>query len=129
MRIRLITTDDADFKRELDKWLAGATGAVEATDFERFCLWKDHTERGGKWESEAQGLMLGCGDLGDMQISLSLFHASVDGKKIVFYNAPSQVVDHRQVEAWIEKHMPASARRESGAVHKTDANNFHIVLH
>lgn len=127
MKMELVTVADRDFKRELDRYLEGVTGVVEATDFERQCLWQLHTDHGRKWESSGHGLMCGVGKLADMPITISLITATVDGEKILFFDSPSRVVDHRQVDAWLVANMPESARRD-GRINRSDATNFHNVL-
>lgn len=116
---------------EMDTFLAGVFGVVEATDFERHMLW---TENGGmgteklKWIDNLLGLLETVGHLDDMPICISLMKAAVDGKLLLFWHPTSQVVDHRIIDAWMQKNIPASARRSDGSIHRTDPMNFHNIF-
>ncbi len=97
-------------------------GIIEATDFEKFCLWERWNPRMDiEWKDESLGYFANLGKVADMPVCLSLWIAYINGKKVLFWDATSQVVDYRMIEAWFEKHLKD--------VKKTDANNAHIVLH
>ena len=105
-------------------------GMVEATSFEHHCLWQQFSPESPRsfkkeyvktWEQRLSGCMFCVGMCGESPVNVEVSFARIDGKWVMFYDACSQVVDHRLVEAWRAKHM-------SHAVN-TNANNFHIVLH
>ena len=70
--------------------------------------------------------MLGYGDtighVGDAPVFVTITFARLFGQVIVFYEATSQVVDHRMVADWLTTAFPASRGR-------TNAMNFHICVH
>lgn len=118
--------------KEMADFLAGVVGAVEANSYEQMCIWQDyHKEHGMSWNARAQGFLETVGHVGDMPVCISLQTVEIDGHKILFYEATSQVVDYRLVEAWLEKTLPDTARDEgrNGYLNRTDAMNFHNVMH
>lgn len=125
----LATTDDPDFKREVDKYMEGVVGVIDANSFERMCLWERFTKNTGiVWDDNLEGLFFEVGTLSDMPVTLSIFSVSVDGVKILFVDSPSMVVDHRLINQWLDKHLPSTARREDGILRRADAGNAHNIL-
>lgn len=122
-------TDD-----EMQKFLEGCIGAVEANSFEHHALWRFNDEKlDGKrmtWKENSSGLGTCCGIVGGNQVWLGLRTAVVGGHKILFYYAQSTFVYHDMARAWIDATMPLSARDgiEGGWVNHTDAMNFHNIF-
>lgn len=113
--------------REMTFFLDGVTGAIEATSCEQHSLWERYTEYGVEWKQHNVGLLETVGTLADMPVCISLHTTQIGGDKILFYHATSQVVDQRMINKWLEENLPTTARREDGALNKTDATNSHIV--
>lgn len=67
------------------------------------------------------------GKLNDRPVVISLNSAMIDGQKILFIDATSELVDWGIVEAWLEKNLPSSAR-DGYRINRTDALNFHNVF-
>lgn len=115
--------------RELTAFLSGVVGVVEANSFEQGCLWERYTgEHKAKWIARNDGLLEGIGTLDGMPICLSLRTADVNGNKLLFIDATSQVVDHRQIGEWLSNNLPPSCRWPDGRINKVDAMNFHNVF-
>lgn len=115
--------------KQMTEFLSGVVGAVEANSFERLSLWEDyHDRRRVSWQQDAAGLLETIGFLDDRPICLSLVTAVVDGRKILFYDATSQVVDHVAIDRWLAEVLPDTARRPNGTVIKENAMNFHNAL-
>lgn len=117
--------------REINEFLSGVVGVVEANSFETLCLWEDyHEQRKVSWEQRLDGLGETVGHLGSMPVHLSLCINTVDGHKLLFIDATSQVVDHRLIEKWLAETLPKSAMRDSVPVrvNKVNAMNFHNVF-
>ena len=115
--------------RQMTEFLDGVVYVVEANSYEKMCLWKEHhQERGRPWKDRADGLGETIGLCDGRPVFLSLFTAEVDGRKLLFVDPTSQVVDHQAIDQWLDKSLPSTARREDGRVNKTDAMNFHLVL-
>lgn len=115
---------------ELAKFLEGVHGAVEVDRYSSFMLWKENQERTQPlpWESSGQGIGDTAGHLAGFPVCVSLFTPVIAGKKILFVEPTSRVVDHDIVRAYLERVLPATARREDGRLRYDDANNFHNVL-
>jgi len=101
--------------------LAGIDGVCEADDYSRFMLWKEWHPRLDSWV-QGDGRMCNVGTLDGRPINVTLFFSVLNGKRICFYDACSQLVDWVLVEAWVEKHLCYAGQP------KSDANNFHNVL-
>lgn len=113
--------------------LRDAAYVVEATDAERFFLWRENHEgahRGRvRWEQAPGGYMHTVGHISvnrkRMPVTVCVYFAILDGHLIAFYDSTSQVVDHRMVEAWVKAESPAMAANKT-----CDAMNFaHCVQH
>lgn len=101
---------------------------VEATHFEHFMLWKENSERQApmvplRWEQDTLGHIYTIGELAGNPIAVSVEFAVIDGRRVAFYEATSQVVDHRLVEKWIKEQCPA------GTQHCDGMNFAHCVAH
>lgn len=110
---------------EIEKFIAGVSGAVEADGYARHSLWQDwHYEPKYKrkltWVSETMGMCPVIGHVDDRPVTLSMFISIINDKRILFWDSPSQVVDHKMIDEWLEDYLPGIPR--------TDANNFHNIL-
>ena len=106
---------------------------VEADDFAQHHLWLDWSDEAAKrgWGPDGhprvvwEQIMLGYGDtighVGDAPVCVTITFARLFGQVIVFYEATSQVVDHRMVADWLTTAFPASRGH-------TNATNFHICV-
>lgn len=112
---------------EMTDFLHGVVGVVEANSFEHLCLWQEYRSRVA-WSDRMSGFGEIIGHLADMPVCISLRTSTVDGHKLLFVDATSQVVDWRMVDAWLDKMMPQSARRDNGSVNRVNAMNFHNVF-
>ncbi len=102
---------------------------ILATHNEHFHLWEKlskesvHHYRGFpmiEWKQVYQGQSVTIGKLDNRPIVLSIDYGYLNGKKILFYDAISQVVDLKMVDEWIEKH--------SNGIPHCDAANYHNCL-
>lgn len=120
---------------EIARFLEGVVGCVEANSFEKHSLWKENHyladdarhKREWKDNNSGYGITIGCVD--DRPVHLSLRIATIDGQKILFYYATSQVVDHKMIREWLEVNLPDTAKGNyPGGYNNTDATNFHNVF-
>lgn len=131
--------DEADKPRvrrklddEMERFLDGVVAVVDATSNEQFLLWeKYHHTRGVPWESSRFGLGQCVGRLDDRPVCISLCTAEVQGRKLLFVDATSEVVDHLMIDKWLYDCLPDTAFRNGdrqGYLNRTDAGNFFNVL-
>lgn len=102
---------------------------VEATDYERMGLWREHHKEYG-WEEDNSGFSKTIGHINDdhtKPVTVCFFFAKIFGKRICFYEATSRYVDHTMIEEWIEKNYPIAWNGTSRAM--TNAMNFHHAIH
>lgn len=104
--------------REMQDFLNGVVGVVEANSFETMCLWREYTEELKKpWKQRTDGLLETIGHVGKMPVCLCLNTAEIDGHKLLFIDATSQMVDYRLIDKWLSKMLPG--------IRRTNAMNFH----
>lgn len=102
---------------ELSKFLDGVVGVVEANSYEQLCIWQEfHQELGKSWIQNPSGLLETVGHLGRMPVCISLFTVTVDGHKLLFIDPTSQVVDHRMIDAWVDKVLPHAGKNRTNAM-------------
>lgn len=126
-------------KPEMDKFLEGVIGVVEASNFEHYSLWLHNDQRTDErkklWKSGGGGPMVQVGVVTSGEIELpvccALLVDEVDGHRILFVEVTSRGVDHDLVRKWLEDNMPVTAFEDSNPrkrLNITDANNFHNVF-
>jgi hypothetical protein len=108
-------------------FVEGAKGVVEANSYESMALWQTHTDNGGTWVKTLSCIGVCAGTYGKDRVFISLSSAVVNGKKIIFYEPTSIVVNWALVDKWIESVMPESTYRNKCLI-KASAMNFHAVL-
>jgi hypothetical protein len=114
----------------MKEFLKDVVGVVEATSYEKLCLWSEWTtEKKKSWIQGSSGYLPTIGKLDGRPIVLSLLIHIVDGYPILFMEPTSQVIDHKMVEDWLKLHLPKTAFQSNGEyVNKVDAMNFHNVF-
>jgi len=110
---------------------------VEATHHEQFCFWQDYHHKPKydncsiqNWEQISMGRMITIGELDNRPICICIYWAKLEGYKVMFYEAVSQVVDHAMVEKWIKHFSLDKITWDNG--HRwahCDSNNFHHCIH
>ncbi len=106
--------------------------AVEATDMELHTLWKAYnynttTQKvitNAPWEQLQFGSLKTIGILDERPICLSIRYYKIHGQLVMFWEATSVVVDHVQIDAWLEKNCYGGNGFETSC-----ANNFHTLNH
>jgi hypothetical protein len=133
-KIAKITKQTRD--KQMVEFLEGVTGVVEATSAEKHWIWREfsdwsedeHMDR--TWK-QGSGLLATVGTVGKRPVCISVLVDVVNGKRILFYHATSQVVDHQMVEEWLKRELPVTAF-EGGDPRKrmnhTDATNWSNVI-
>ncbi len=127
----------------IKKFLNDVMGAVEANSYEHHSLWSEYSQEYKNsfmkgynddrvrfsWKQGLSGHLIPIGEIGGLEIWLSLFINEVDGHKILFYYVTSRASDSAQVEDWLKKNLPETAKSSNGWFNKTDAMNFCNILH
>jgi hypothetical protein len=111
---------------EFDPRFHDTTFVVNATSFERLRLWSDH-HADYEWKEDSQGWGLGVGEFHGFPVVISIVFAKLRGKRILFWEAVSRVVDTEMIENWFEANC--CPRWDGGTRRaRTNAMNFHHVL-
>jgi len=115
---------------DYQEFLNGVVGVVEATSYESMCLWREyHLAREKSWVQDLGGYLPTVGHIDGRPVCLSLHINTVDGHKLLFIEATSQVVDHSMIEEWLKANLPATAFRDDGKyLNKENSMNFHNVF-
>lgn len=92
---------------------------VEATSFERLCLWQKHKEIWG--EGTNGGPFVTIGHLDNRPICITLSIDLINNQPVLFYECTSQLADYKMVDQYIKDNYPN--------VKTTDAMNFHNCMH
>jgi hypothetical protein len=105
---------------------------VEANSYEALSLWGEHAQNTGYfnkrfpdarpvvWEQLYNGFWLQVGELDHRPVCVNFFWSKLNGKLVCFWDACSQVVDHRMIEHWFDTNL--------AGIPRTDAMNFGHVL-
>lgn len=101
---------------------------VEANSFETLELWRECKKDGISWEQDCSGLLVNVGELDDRPINMSVTWQTVNGMKMLFWEACSQLVDYKMIDNWFKKNC-LPMYMDSPQVAKTGASNFHHALH
>lgn len=104
---------------QLKPFVTDIFAVVEANSFERHTLWQRHAHQ-YSWEDNLSGIGYVIGTLDDRPIMLSLLTSTLGGKKILWIEPTSQVVDWKMIDEWRRFHLPK--------LRKWDAGNFHNVI-
>ena len=96
---------------DIQKYIAGVIGVVEANSFETLCLWKEHPNADARWKQAPWGPLVEIGQVDGRPIWVSLLVHTIDGDRVLFIDATSQIVDHKLIDEWLHANLPASARR------------------
>ncbi len=97
---------------------------VEANSFEKHVLWTHYgidLRLSGKfpWHDEDSGKSAQIGTVDGRPVCLSIEYVIINNKRVMFYDAMSQVVDHRLIDEWFSFY----SRKD-----RCGAQNFHHCL-
>ena len=134
------------FHEEDKKYFKDVVFLVEATSHEDQFLWTEWSadyltlpyapKEEGKfarkrvdWQQVSLGHMLTIGEIDNRPICVSMSYAIINGRKIMFYEGCSQLVDHEMIREWL-KHFTLNTIRWDGGTRwgHCDAMNFHHCL-
>jgi len=92
---------------------------VEANSCEMLYLWKEFNTQ-FYWEQDCSGKIIQIGELDNRPVNIEISWSKINGYRVAFWDACSQVVDYKMIEDWFLDNLPG--------VHRTDAMNFHQVI-
>ncbi len=104
---------------------------VEADSFTQHTLWEDYCDRPKykpmpvMWDWINHGISIQIGELGGLPVVVQCAVAAIEGKRMLFYDVCSQVVDYKLVDEWIDGLLKRNGRL--GCRH-TNATNFHLCV-
>lgn len=115
---------------EYEEFLRGVVGVVEATRYEKHSLWKEYAfSKKVTWEAGLGGPMVTIGKVDGRPVVITLMVDVIDGHRVLFVDATSQVVDWTMIDEWLLQNMPSSAyRKGSQYLNRQDPMNFYNVL-
>jgi hypothetical protein len=99
---------------------------VEADSFADLSLWCRHfhdadaPRRVKSWENDNPGYCTVVGTCDRRPVNLSMSYNMINGHRVLFYHAVSQVVDHELVDKFLKINFPDVGR--------CDAMNFHQCI-
>lgn len=106
-----------DFNPQDHELFRGAVGVCSATAFEHLMLWEENERKKRvTWGQETRAAVVQIGHYSRMPVNVFLRFAVLGGRRVVFWECTSTVIDFRMVEAWLEEMAPG--------VPRTDAMNF-----
>lgn len=100
---------------------------VEADSFASLSLWRNHfhspiheNSKITTWEEVNPGKVITIGHCADSPVCVEIFYSILNGKKVMFYNTCSSIVDYDMVEKWINHY--------SSGIQSCNAMNFHQCI-
>ncbi len=108
----------------------GVYGCVEASSFETLRLWERwHHNNGYSWEESTGGPLITVGHIGTRPVCIAPLVHIVNGKKLLFIEATSMIVDWSMIMKWAYENVPSARIADTDCVRWTDPNNFHNFVH
>lgn len=106
-------------------------GIVEANSYESLMLWKEwHQEKGYTWIQNNSGWLVKVGEIiKGKEVWISPLAHIVNGRKILFVDATSSVVDWNMIEDYLKENVPSAVTRNKIYLNKENAMNFHCLVH
>jgi hypothetical protein len=106
-------------------------GIVEANSFESLTLWQHwHQEKGYTWVQNNSGWFVKVGEImAGKEVWISPLAHIVNGRKILFVDATSSVVDWGIIEEYLKENVPSACTRNGEYLNKESAQNFHCLVH
>lgn len=128
--------------KTVEELLSGVAFVVECSDFEKFALFQRWAKQAVEmecaaplsvgqgynhldWTDDNSGWSVQVGWLNERPVCISVTGATLDGVRVLFYEASSQVVDWRQIENWFKAHCWPTWDSGLRRAH-CNAENFHL---
>ena len=105
-----------------DKRMETVAALIEATQFEQSALQDRCARYGVRWYGDGSGLAVNIGHFGGQPLVLALNFFKVDGQRVCFWYACSNVTHGEAARSWLDSNIG------NGAIAKCDAMNFEIAI-
>jgi hypothetical protein len=107
------------------EFIQDVIAVVEATSFEQHQLWRDwhqypRYDNTLSFKQGCVGRIREIGGIDDRPIVICMFVNEWGGRRVLFYEATSTLVDHKMIADWFNGVLPD--------VPRVDADNFHRVV-
>lgn len=123
MKRKQLTFQDSDAE-----FFTDVVFMVEADSFAQLKLWQENeASKRVTWKEVTAGNLVRVGLLDGRPVNIDIGWAFLNGKRVMFWTAVSQVVDHVMIDAWFERfggHILWDGTRPAHC----DAMNFHHCL-
>jgi hypothetical protein len=77
---------------------------VEATSFEKGCLYLQHREKNMSWTGEVSPIFVTLGSVHDREVAAKLSWVYVNQRRVMFVEPMSELFDHSLLKAWLDKY-------------------------
>lgn len=112
----------------MDPRFAQTQFLIEADSFARLQYFKDHRHE-VEWVHEPLILYIKVGELAGEPVIIQCQWAVLNGIRIMFYSAASKIVDHNQIDLWLEKHCNPTWHNGTERAHCNSMNFHHCMLY
>lgn len=113
---------DNDLDDYISDYLGDIQSVVIANSYERHKIWAEYAQGDGvAWETDGGGYLVKIGLYYGMPVCLSVTLVTINGKRIIFADPTSTVVNHDMINEWVKRHVTPEKN-------PIDSNNFHIAL-
>jgi hypothetical protein len=101
---------------------------VEGDSFRCWKIWTQELKRSeASWIQKNPGYVICVGELAGMPVNINVFWNNINGHMVMFYEDISQVVDHRMIKEYLDKHC--NPKYDGGRQARVDENNFGTCIH
>lgn len=109
---------------------AGVESVVEVTSYEALILWeKWHQQKGYSWIEDNSGPLITVGSIGTRPVCIAPLVHVVNGRKIMFVEATSILVDWCMIHEWLHDNVPTARIPGTELIKCANAQNFHTLVH
>lgn len=77
---------------------------VEATSFEKSCLYLQQREKSMSWTGEVSAVFVALGTVHDREVAAKLSWVLVNQRRVMFVEPLSELFDHSMLKAWLDKY-------------------------
>lgn len=124
------------FNEEDKKLFKDIVFLIEANRNEQLAFWRDHfhdprhkNDHIKEWKEVSMGHGITIGTVDNRPVVVSISYAFLNGKKVMFYEGVSQLVDHQMIEDWLMRYAENIKYDNGTRWAHCNSSNFHHCLH